>query len=97
MYERIKLRAIGKFHIFLAEIEFQFYERAELYELLPHIFQVSAKATAQIMYSRFMCRAALAGYQVGYCLGLCEVEFIVKKCSHGKLSGLCHPSAVLQA
>ena len=91
--QRCKPVPVGKFHLFLAEVEFQFDERGEFKEFRTDFGKFGGITAAQLVQGDPVLRLRARCDEVGYRLGLCEVHFPVRKRPAGELSGPGHSAA----
>jgi len=83
----IKSLTVGKFHIFLREVELQLYEGREADHAVAQGAQLGRESAAHGMQGRLLCRFGIAGNEVGYGLGLGQVHLAMQEGALGKLTG----------
>ena len=95
MHEFPELGAVGKLHVFLAEIQLQFHQRSDVQELFPHFGEFVAEASFELFEGNLVCSAGAGRHQVGNGFGLGEVHFAVQESTLRKLTRIIHTAAVL--
>ena len=78
--------AVGKFHILLAEVEFELEKGSEVYQLLAQLFQLFGITATQLADSEAMGGSIGGVDKVGNSFDLREIQFPIKKRLAGKLT-----------
>ena len=91
-----QLGTVGKLHILLTEVEFEFEERGDMKELLAQVGKTMAHDTSHLRHRHTMAGSVGGGDKVGHGFGLREVHLAIEESTLGELARACHLASFVQ-